>query len=59
MAEPYKLNREVATVLAQICCFNNQLPQGAPTSPIVSNMICSRMDTQLQHLALEYNGQTN
>ncbi|GAH05680.1 unnamed protein product, partial [marine sediment metagenome] len=37
MAVPYKLDEKVATVLAQICCFNNELPQGAPTSPIVSN----------------------
>ncbi|CAD5969374.1 reverse transcriptase domain-containing protein [Planktothrix agardhii] len=51
MALPYGLSSEVATVLAQICCYNNQLPQGAPTSPIVSNMICAKMDSQLQQLA--------
>ena len=51
MGPPYKLNSTVATVLAQICCFNNQLPQGAPSSPIVSNMICAKMDSQLQSLA--------
>ena len=51
MATPYNLNEKVATVLAQICCFNNELPQGAPTSPIVSNMICAKMDSQLRILA--------
>jgi RNA-directed DNA polymerase len=51
MAVPYKLDEKVATVLAQICCFNNELPQGAPTSPIVSNMICAKMDSQLRILA--------
>jgi RNA-directed DNA polymerase len=51
MAIPYECDEAVATVLAQICCFNNQLPQGAPSSPIVSNMICAKMDTQLQRLA--------
>ncbi len=51
MAHPYKLNAEVATVLAQICCFDNQLPQGAPTSPIISNMLCAKMDSELQYLA--------
>ncbi|MHB1419863.1 MAG: reverse transcriptase domain-containing protein [Bacillota bacterium] len=51
IAKPYKLPPGVATVLAQICCFENQLPQGAPTSPIVSNMICSKMDNELQSLA--------
>jgi RNA-directed DNA polymerase len=50
---PYNLPKEVATVLAQICCFHNELPQGTPTSPIVSNMICAQMDSQLQKLAME------
>ncbi|WP_416665901.1 reverse transcriptase domain-containing protein [Egbenema bharatensis] len=54
MAKPYNLNAEVATVLAQICCHNNQLPQGAPTSPIVSNMLCAKLDSQLQQLAKKY-----
>lgn len=51
MATPYNLNEKVSTVLAQICCFSNELPQGAPTSPIVSNMICAKMDSQLRILA--------
>lgn len=51
MAYPYKLDKDAATVLAQICCFNNELPQGAPTSPMISNMICARMDSELQMLA--------
>ena len=51
MAKPYNLPGSVATVIAQICCFDNQLPQGAPTSPIVSNMICAKMDSELQDLA--------
>lgn len=54
MATPYGLHPDVATVLAQICCHNNQLPQGAPSSPIVTNMICAKMDSQLQRLAKEY-----
>ena len=51
MGKPYNLPDSVATILAQICCFKNQLPQGAPTSPIISNMICAKMDSQLQDLA--------
>lgn len=51
MAKPYNIPSPVATVLAQICCHENALPQGAPTSPIVSNMICSRLDKRLQDLA--------
>lgn len=51
LAPPYNRNEEVATALAQICCFNKSLPEGAPTSPIVSNMICSRLDGELIRLA--------
>ncbi|MBD2345064.1 reverse transcriptase domain-containing protein [Anabaena subtropica] len=54
MAKPYELNEKVATILAQICCFNNKLPQGAPSSPIISNLICSKMDSELQRFAKEY-----
>jgi RNA-directed DNA polymerase len=51
LAEPFKLPPQVATLLAQICCHENKLPQGAPTSPIISNMICGRMDSQLKLFA--------
>src|SRR5450432_2083304 len=44
MANPYKCTSEVATVLARICCVNNQLPQGAPSSPIISNMLSARVN---------------
>jgi RNA-directed DNA polymerase len=54
MKNPYNLNDEVSTILAQICCHNKVLPQGAPTSPIVSNMICARLDAKLQQLAKEH-----
>jgi RNA-directed DNA polymerase len=51
MGIPYNRNPDVATILAQICCFLNGLPQGAPTSPIISNMICAKLDSQLCALA--------
>lgn len=51
MAHPFNANPAVATILAQICCHDGSLPQGAPTSPVVSNLICSRLDAQLQRLA--------
>jgi len=51
MAEPFNASPAIATILAQICCHEGSLPQGAPTSPVISNMICSRMDAKLQRLA--------
>ena len=54
MKNPYNLSDEVSTILAQICCHNSILPQGAPTSPIISNMICARLDAKLKQLAKEH-----
>lgn len=51
LAAPYGLPKPVATTLAQICCHDNALPQGAPTSPIVSNMIAIALDRELGRLA--------
>jgi len=52
LARPFLFTEEIATILAQICCFNGTLPQGAPTSPIVSNFICRRLDNNLLSLAM-------
>lgn len=51
MAHPFEYSADVATLLAQICCHENELPQGAPTSPVVSNFICRGLDKQLARLA--------
>ena len=42
-------------MLASICCFNNVLPQGAPTSPRLSNILFKELDTKLAALAAEEN----
>lgn len=54
IAKPYHIAPGAATVLAQICCFESKLPQGAPTSPIVSNMICAKLDNELYRLARKH-----
>lgn len=51
---PYSLPEHVAQVLAQICTYNKVLPQGAPTSPIISNMVCSSLDSGLRRLAADH-----
>src|SRR5664280_149128 len=50
-SKPYSLPDPAAITLAQICCYQRVLPAGAPTSPIVSNMVCARMDAQLKELS--------
>jgi len=37
----------VASIIARLCCLDSHLPQGAPTSPVISNMICFRLDKEL------------
>ena len=50
-AYPFEYPDDVATLLAQICCHRKQLPQGAPTSPILSNLVCRGLDKELASLA--------
>lgn len=52
---PYGIGEEAATVIAQIACYKGKLPQGAPSSPILTNMICAPLDTQLTRMAAKYN----
>ena len=47
----FKLQPKVATILAQIACFENALPQGSPCSPIISNLIGHIVDIPLAKLA--------
>lgn len=51
----FALDPTVATLVAQICCFDNQLPQGAPTSPTVSNLIAGSLDFRLSRIARRNN----
>ena len=50
----YGIPPNVATLLARICTFDNELPQGAPTSPVVSNMVAGALDRDLTRLARRY-----
>ena len=51
ISKPYELKKETASVIAHLCTAEGILPQGAPSSPIISNMICSKMDRELISLA--------
>jgi len=47
----FMLHEDVATVLAQIACYDNGLPQGSPCSPVISNFIGHIVDIHLCQLA--------
>lgn len=45
---------EVAFYLASICCLDECLPQGAPTSPTISNIIAIRLDNRIFAFAKKF-----
>jgi RNA-directed DNA polymerase len=47
----FALHPDVATVIAQIACHENALPQGSPCSPSISNLIAHVLDMRLVRLA--------
>ena len=49
----FQLHPEVATVIAQIACHEDSLPQGSPCSPIVANLVAHLLDMRLVRLAAE------
>jgi RNA-directed DNA polymerase len=53
MAPPFKLGPAAASVFAQLCTYRNGLPQGAPTSPPLSNFAAAQLDRSLGRLAKE------
>jgi RNA-directed DNA polymerase len=49
-------NAEAATILSRICTHEGHLPQGAPTSPAISNLVCRRLDERLTKLVKRFDG---
>lgn len=39
--------KSLSYILASFCCLNNALPQGAPTSPYLSNIFFEKIDSRL------------
>lgn len=50
----FSLCPTVATIIAQIACYNNKLPQGSPCSPIIANLVGNIIDIKLVQLAKKY-----
>ena len=58
--EPFGLSEDMAQLVANLCCDKTKydkfvLPQGAPTSPTITNFICESLDRKLIKLAAAYN----
>lgn len=50
----YQFSDDVATTIANLCCYKGKLPQGAPSSPIITNIICNVMDMRILKIAKKY-----
>lgn len=44
-----------AKLFAELCCFNDKLVQGAPTSPCISNIIMFDFDNEIEEYCLNNN----
>lgn len=62
--KPFNFKQPIANILAGLCCikeknedgtFRYVLPQGAPTSPLITNAICDNLDRRLNGLARRFN----
>jgi RNA-directed DNA polymerase len=47
-------NRDAARLLTELCTYQDCLPQGAPTSPRLSNLVNRRLDVRLTALARKF-----
>ncbi|MGJ4852132.1 retron Ec67 family RNA-directed DNA polymerase/endonuclease [Bacillota bacterium Meth-B3] len=50
----FSLPHDVAIILAQLTCHEGHLPQGAPSSPIITNLICHILDMRILKIAKRY-----
>jgi RNA-directed DNA polymerase len=44
-------NKLISQKLTSLCTYKGRLPQGAPTSPKLSNLACQRLDSRIQGYA--------
>lgn len=57
---PFNFPRDVANVVAGLCCHvngdgtANVLPQGAATSPLLTNAICDKLDRRMRGVAKRF-----
>ncbi|WP_421847195.1 TIR domain-containing protein [Marinomonas sp.] len=52
--KPFNIETKAANLLAEICTYKNKLPQGACTSPLISNLASVQLDNKLIQIAKAY-----
>ena len=51
----FAYTEEDVNIITNLMCYDSSLPQGAPTSPILSNLVCLGLDKKLSDLATVHN----
>ncbi len=49
----FEYSQPASNLLARLCSLDGSLPQGAPTSPAISNLVARRLDMRLAGFALK------
>lgn len=44
-------NKKISSILTNLCVFQGGLPQGAPTSPKLANLVCAKLDARIHGYA--------
>ncbi|HPB26435.1 MAG TPA: reverse transcriptase family protein [Bacteroidales bacterium] len=47
----FNFNEQIATALTLLTTYKGLLPAGAPTSPVISNFICLKLDKELKYFS--------
>jgi RNA-directed DNA polymerase len=50
---PMRFSKNAADTLAGICTYQGRLPMGAPTSPVLSNLVCIKLDKKMMALSAD------
>lgn len=50
----YGYTKELSFVFAKLCTYKDELPQGSPASPCISNIVSLRIDKRLSLIAEKY-----
>lgn len=50
----FSLDEKISKDIANLVCYKGVLPQGSPTSPIITNLICNILDIGVRKLSKKY-----
>lgn len=47
-------SKQAASILTELCTYEDFLPQGSPCSPRLANLVCKKLDEDIQNYVSEY-----